>query len=912
MATMPTSLPAWKRKASIVIRRPRLRTNWLLGFLTFAVVSASPVFAAPEVLVRNYDETTEFTGEPVVLVQKGDVAEYADPDYDDSQWSVVALPSEWSDLYPDYNGITWYRIHFRLPSELPPRGLGVRLGVITDADEVYFNGEFVGGAGRIDEPHESAYDKERLYELPTGLVNRGGDNVVAIRVRGLFSYSNGPFTGKFALGSIGELQSELLTGEYLSLFPIIVYVIVAAYFFLFFARRPEDRANLLFALFALAMGAYFAMRTQANYLIGMDFFVAKKLEYLLLATLVVLLTEFLTFYLKKRHTIAHFIFLGITAVHVLVFLVSNNYVFWDTYNQYVQLPSWLLGVVLCFIMLISSYRQDRDARLMLFALGVLLITMINDVLVNMVVYDFPRLSSYGFVFFVGAIAAILSNRFVRLHGEVEDLNRNLELRVEERTNELNRTVSDLELAKAETDNLLHNVQEGIFLLDHEHIIGDHHSTMLKSIFEKEELGGASFVDLVQEVVDSETAGQTGEFLDIALTKKLSDKRLKMLNPVNEVRAVVTKDAETVEKFLRINFTRIGAKNAYSHLLGTVQDVTEEKRLERRVQQSEERAQEEMKVLLGILHLSPDVVRRFLDEARTEIANLEKTLQSAGYSEDLRELLNSVFRSVHSIKGNASVLGLELFTQQAHDFEDKIRELFAKENLTALDLLGLLYSIVGLKEALTQVEDLLGRIAGFQDEFGGDDATVDERGILMQTARDLVQRVAEREAKDVKVEFASFEVPEDDSIDHQMVKNVLIQLVKNSAVHGIESPDDRESAGKPRSGTITVEASTSDNEVVIAVQDDGRGIQLGSIRDRAVAAGLHTAEEMEGWTTLQLAQLVFATGLSTQAETSLDAGRGVGLDLVRHEVREAGGKISLSFKTGVQTRFTVRLPRRTES
>ena len=795
--------------------------------LTFSAAA----FAGPEIRVLSYNEIIDFSDEPVVLIRQGDSPDYKKTGFDDRAWSVTSLPSDWSDLYPDYNGVVWYRIHVNLPGNLPVRELGLRLGVITDADEVFFNGRFIGGSGRVDEPFESAYDRERLYEIPSGLIIAGGENIIAIRVRGLFSYINGPYSGTFAIGSHSELQENLLFRDYLSLFPVILYVIVAAYFMLFFIRRPTDRANLIFSLFSLAMGAYFALRTQMKYQINLDFFVAKKIEYLILATLAVSLTEFLTFYLRKRHTLAHYLFLGLAGIHFMVFLVTKDYVFWDTYNQYVQIPSWLLGVVLMFTMLIGSYREDRDARLMLYALIVLFLGMINDVLVNMAIYDLPRIASYAFVFFVAAIAAILSNRFVRLHGEVEDLNRNLERRVKARTEELSHTVSLLEDAKAETDNLLNNVQEGIFLLDHDYIIGDNHSKMLESIFERTELGGVEFGNLVREVIDEKTAVQTREFLDIALTKKLSDKRLGFLNPIGEIQAVMTTSEGGVSKNLRINFTRIGNKGAYTHLLGTVQDITEAKKFEQQVKRIEEQSEQEMKLIFGILHLSPMVVRRFLDESRSEIAAIEKTLESAKFAPELTSLLDTVFRSVHSIKGDASVLGLEYFTQQAHNFEERIRLLFDKADLTALDLLDLLYAIVDLKGGLAQVEEVLKRISGFHTVSGSDINVENEQDILIQTTRDLVRRVAERESKDVRVDFEGFTIPADDSLDHGVLKKVLIQIVKNAVSHGIESAQERKAAGKPEQGTITLEAASDTLATTITVTDDGRGLQLDAIRKR---------------------------------------------------------------------------------
>ncbi|MCK5674029.1 MAG: hypothetical protein KAH95_11675, partial [Spirochaetales bacterium] len=318
-------------------------------FMITAVFILQSFLLSAEIVITSYTNNIDFSDTPSALIMKGDKQEYKNIDFNDSKWNTVSLPSDWGDIYPDYNGIAWYRIHLNFPNHLPVNALGVRLGVITDTDETYFNGTLIGSSGDIEDPKNAAYDKQRLYEIPTTLIIPGEDNVLAIKVKGLFSYSNGPFKGSFEIGEFSKLQSTLLSIDFVKLFFVVIYYLVAAYFLLFFVRRMEEKENLFFALFSLAMGTYFALRSQGKYLINADFFTLKKIEYLVLAILVPLLVEFLIRFFKKKHTILHYIYFGISIVNFSIFLFTNSYIFWDTYNQYVQLPIWALGITLSFI-----------------------------------------------------------------------------------------------------------------------------------------------------------------------------------------------------------------------------------------------------------------------------------------------------------------------------------------------------------------------------------------------------------------------------------------------------------------------------------------------------------------------------------------------------------------------------------
>ena len=134
---------------------------------------------------------------------------------------------------------------------------------------------------------------------------------------------------------------------------------------------------------------------------------------------------------------------------------------------------------------------------------------------------------------------------------------------------------------------------------------------------------------------------------------------------------------------------------------------------------------------------------------------------------------------------------------------------------------------------------------------------------------------------------------------------LTHLVRNAIDHGIESPEARLAAGKGETGKIRISAKAHGGSVLIEVRDDGRGIDHGKVRQRAIERGMLTAQEQP--TRAELEALIFAPGFSTADTVSTISGRGVGMDVVKRTVESLGGSVALSSESGVGTTTRIRLP-----
>ncbi len=170
---------------------------------------------------------------------------------------------------------------------------------------------------------------------------------------------------------------------------------------------------------------------------------------------------------------------------------------------------------------------------------------------------------------------------------------------------------------------------------------------------------------------------------------------------------------------------------------------------------------------------------------------------------------------------------------------------------------------------------------------------------------FVARDAARELKkQVRIEMSGQTTEIDKLLVERMI-DPLLHLVRNSVSHGIESPDERAAAGKPREGTIALRAHTEGESVIIEIEDDGRGIDAEKVAARARASGLIASDQAID--SEALLAIVCTSGFSTREKADRMSGRGVGMDVVRKTVEEIGGTLALRNHPGRGARFDIQLP-----
>ena len=175
-------------------------------------------------------------------------------------------------------------------------------------------------------------------------------------------------------------------------------------------------------------------------------------------------------------------------------------------------------------------------------------------------------------------------------------------------------------------------------------------------------------------------------------------------------------------------------------------------------------------------------------------------------------------------------------------------------------------------------------------------------VLRQRVERSVRQLSDRLSKPATISVES-DVREIDALLWERIQSNLEHLLANALDHGVESTALRRQRGKPETAQLRLSCRHEDGQLLIILDDDGRGIDVQRIRQRALSQHM----DIDGYTEQQLLQLVLLPGFSTAAELSQTSGRGIGLDAVSRELQGLGGRLELFSQAGVGTRFVMRLP-----
>jgi HPt (histidine-containing phosphotransfer) domain-containing protein len=496
-------------------------------------------------------------------------------------------------------------------------------------------------------------------------------------------------------------------------------------------------------------------------------------------------------------------------------------------------------------------------------------------------------------------------------------------------------------ARKETGDILRTVNEGLFLLDKDLKLGSERSLALNTIFRREEFKDLTFDSLLKGIVPEKTLKTAMDYVALLWGERVNEKLVKTINPLNEVEVHFDNPAGGFDThYLEFDFNRVKSEGSLSHLLVTVNDVTKRVMLSRELQESQEKAQAQLDLLLRILHVEPDSLTGFLTDADVSLKMVNSILKEPAREETaFRAKIDGIYRQVHAVKGEAAALGLKTVEQRAHAFEESLNDLKSRQTLSGSDFLPLVVKLDDLFNHLAQVREMLSRLVDLHQAIatrrtpggtiapekvdawlaGKADQTMQMKAMpqggpgeseasagLERTLEDLAARVASTHEKQVTLKCVGLnEVPE---AYKRAVKDITIQLVRNAVVHGIETPDQRVKANKAESGVLGVEFHQRGNEgFELVVQDDGRGLQLDRIKEVAVDRGLITPAQAAMLDPRQTMALIFRPGFSTADRVTTDAGRGAGMDLVRILVAELGGRVGLASAGGRFSKFKIWLP-----
>ena len=487
--------------------------------------------------------------------------------------------------------------------------------------------------------------------------------------------------------------------------------------------------------------------------------------------------------------------------------------------------------------------------------------------------------------------------------------------------------AQLATAKAEMDRIMETVQEGLFLVDDKGTIGDYHSRALFDIFRLKEFAGENLFDILKRLLSEKMYNTTKDYFGLLFDVTKKEKTVLKVNPLSEIEVnFVNPEGGFLNRHLGFSFRRIVEGGKVVRIFVAVRDITKQVELEKKLREAEKHKERQLDILLGIVHIPSEELAGFAKLIETELENINQTLRTEDFVrmgslgvDALRQRLKTVFRSAHNIKGNAALLKLSYFQKAAHDFETKIAELLDRPRLVGDDFLPIVICEAALREDLMDLHDLRDKLSGLRSmnpNAGHGGGTVSSpAAAFVGQLQELVENAARDLEKASALSVDEFAVHTVAFGRFDLMRDVLIQLTRNSLAHSVETPAERTTAGKPPVANLTVRGlpPTSEGLLGLAFRDDGRGLNLEAIRKRGLSSGLLTADAASSATPDELARLIFAPGFSTAEKVGDHAGRGMGMDIIKSKVvDEAGGILEVHSTPGQFCEFRIYLPPQTKS
>jgi sigma-B regulation protein RsbU (phosphoserine phosphatase) len=353
-------------------------------------------------------------------------------------------------------GFIWLRARFFSPPRIADGMYAAYLGRITMADRSFLNGQAIGGKGRFPPDFFSAWNEPRLYPFPSSALVRNGENVVHAKV---YVGHEGALAGKPFVAPEAEASAyssgETFLNVTSNLLAAALMLVIALYHLIIFAKRSKERENLWFALINVTGAFYlanffFLSLPYASFLdIPYQIYqqaVAATPIYLIGFMFVSFSKHFLR--LREHWSVLTIRLLLLAAPLALIWVAPDYRFLRETrwIQQLFLLPSlvYVLGMAAY-----SAIKRNRDAGPLLLGYSPIFLTTLADVALHsdfVGLYDFPYLTGYAFPLVILSLLFVLAGRFARARTEAEDLNANLERRVEERTEELSEANGELQSA----------------------------------------------------------------------------------------------------------------------------------------------------------------------------------------------------------------------------------------------------------------------------------------------------------------------------------------------------------------------------------------------------------------------------------------------------------------------------------
>jgi HPt (histidine-containing phosphotransfer) domain-containing protein len=877
--------------------------------------------------IESLDQPIKLAG--TWLFTRDDLPTNAQPGIDTSAWKVIKAPGPWKKAYDDKQvyQVGWYRGSFEFSQALVGQEVVVLLNTYMAHMQLFVNGKEV--YRRPDLANVSRFYS--IQAAPVRFVIPDGKVDIAIRVD--TPLMTGVYQLPFEMHRYDANDNTLVGWAVWGGEMRVTVGWIALFFGLFFLLvYVKVKYSMYLVASVSTMLGWIFLSFPADYLVAV--FPTKTLTYLHYVGLygVMLFFIFAQYFYKffPRLNVAFAIVSAIPVLGIAAMTIHENLVVFQTLRSVFFLMLLAMSVACIYFYARGVAARQQGAGIMLVGMILFSVASFNDALLGMGVIQSVSLGATGLSLYLGAMLFVASRRFSdtfvenkRLVRDLTSINENLEGLVSDRTAALREKTNDIQ-------SMLQNMPQGVLTIVAGSKIHPEYSAYLETIFGTKNIAGRDAMEFLFSTsnLGSDARSQVETAMSSVIGEDSMNYEFNSHLLVAECDMVA---ADGSNKSLEFSWSPIADESDnVEKLMLCVRDVTEYKRLA-----AEAAGQKRELDLIGeILRVSQEKFQAFIDSSNAFIVENRQVIEAqTGRNADA---VNLLFRNMHTIKGNARTYGLLNMTNAVHEAEvaydalrkdedavwdapallaqldtvDALVNEYAKINDVTLGRKGpgrrgsvekfLMVDKDQLGKALQQLDGLdRNDVAALAAALTGVQQTLRRMGTeslsealsgVMDSMPSLARELG-KEAPNVVIEDQGLLVKSQLS---GLLRNLFTHLMRNAVDHGLETAAERQAKGKAAQGRIDLRAVMTNGEFVMTLSDDGRGLALAKIRERAVERRFIDADAT--LTDEQVADLIFLPGFSTAEVVTEVSGRGVGMDAVRDFLARESGRIELRFRS----------------
>ncbi|MBX2850072.1 MAG: type IV pili methyl-accepting chemotaxis transducer N-terminal domain-containing protein [Acidiferrobacterales bacterium] len=559
-----------------------------------------------------------------------------------------------------------------------------------------------------------------------------------------------------------------------------------------------------------------------------------------------------------------------------------------------------IGVLLSLGVRDPGFQQVlRDATLYGNENNLTILSQMNDLTVEMESVATSKATRLRIIQTVGILLAVINFFIIMVHF----------------IRQLRESDEKVEAAQQQTKDILTTVDQGLFLLDQDLKISDEYSNEMYRIFGGKRIAKSRFIDFIKGMVSSTDLSNVERYFKLMFDSSKKQRLLGDLNPLKQV-AIQVPDGNNgyINKHLKFAFSRVDSNDDVDKVLTTVTDITEQVKLSAELEVVKGRNEQQLEMISVLLNSDPDMIAMFTQGCTEAYRQINRLLEDASSSgRQYHQKASNILAIMHTVKGEAGALNLEVIANQCHEFEVKLKSIQAQTDITGNDFLPLTVILDRLMSYDTLLRELQEKIYANKTSK---QLSMSTSSNTWQHLKVFANEIAGRQGKKVEVTMAGLNEAQLNSRFAKQLNSILVQLVRNAVTHGIEQSEQRALNKKPTTGLINISFIVRDNgDFRLTFSDDGQGINRQKLLQTAIDRKRISEAQAKQMSLNNIIILMFEANISQQTTADIDSGQGIGLYSVKKTVEEIEGKISIkeiptrgiSFSIDIPAKANLSLP-----